>query len=99
MNPREWSLDIDRYLNPWIPAPPWQYIPYPVARFMGYRAHHHHEKLKNMGNILPIFWGFIGAFCGLALIGGVSMHIPSFQERGVPVIVGSFVRQPQSLAP
>lgn len=89
MDPRNWNFDIDRYVNHIMPPPPWRYIPYPVARFFGYRTEN--DKPKGTGNLMPVFYAFIGIFCGISLIEGVSMHIPSFHSHGAPIIVGSFV--------
>jgi hypothetical protein len=87
-NPTSWTLDIDRYVNPYIPSPPWQHIPYPVAYFFGYRR----DKPKSIGTIVPVIWAFIGIFIALSVIELASERIPSFVERGAPIIVGSFVR-------
>lgn len=89
MDPRQWSFDIDRYLNRLVPPPPWNYVPYPVARFLGYRTEE--DKPKHKGNLAPIFWAFIGIWCGVAVIEVVDMHVPAFQARNAPLIVGSFV--------
>lgn len=88
-DPRQWSFDVDLYVNRLVPQPPWRHIPYPVARFMGYR--HEGDKPREAGNLAPILWAFIGIFCSLALIEGVGMHIPEFAARSAPLIVGSFV--------
>lgn len=89
MDPLKWSFDIDRYLNPLVPSPPWRFIPYPAARFLGHRKPH--DTPIVMGNLATIFWAWIGVFCGIALIGGVTLHIPSYQEHNVPLLIGSFV--------
>ncbi|OAA55728.1 HPP family protein [Cordyceps fumosorosea ARSEF 2679] len=81
-----WNFDIDRYLDPIVPAPPWRYLPYPVAHFLGYRK----TKPANTGNIMPTFWAFIGIFCAIIIVQVVSTHIPSFESHHVPAIVGSF---------
>ena len=83
-----WNFDIDQHLNRIIPAPPWRHIPYPVARFFGYRT----SKPRDIGNLRPIFWAFVGVFCSLCVIEVVSLHVPTFKHRKVPLIVGSFVR-------
>lgn len=83
-----WSFDIDRYLNRLVPSPPWAHVPYPVAHFLGYRRH----QTPNIGTLAPIFWAFIGIWCSLAIIQVVDLHIPEFESRGVPIIIGSFVR-------
>lgn len=88
MGYRTWNFDIDRYLNPLVPSPPWRHLPYPVAYWFGYRK----GKPREMGNLVPIFWAFIGVFGAILLIEGVSRHVPSFEHKGVPMIVGSFVR-------
>lgn len=81
-----WQFDIDRYLNPFIPAPRWQWVSRPVAHFMGYRA----EPPKQLGNVIIAFWSLIGAFCGVALVASVSQNVPSFKTRDAPAILGSF---------
>lgn len=83
-----WNFDIDRFLNPIVPSPPWAYIPYPVAHFLGYRK----AKPANTGNLMPTFWAFVGIFCAIIILQVVSMHIPSFESHHAPAIVGSFVR-------
>ncbi|KZL82526.1 hpp family protein [Colletotrichum incanum] len=85
-NPREWNFDIDRFLNPFIPPPPWKHLPYPIAHFFGYRK----SKPNNVGNLLSVFWACIGVFCGVAVVALVSRQIPIFKEHGAPIIVGSF---------
>ncbi|OAA77074.1 HPP family protein [Akanthomyces lecanii RCEF 1005] len=81
-----WNFDIDRFLNPIVPSPPWNHIPYPVAYFLGYRK----TKPVNTGNLMPTFWAFIGIFCAITIIQVVSKHVPAFESHHVPAIVGSF---------
>ncbi|KAH6973166.1 HPP family-domain-containing protein [Ilyonectria sp. MPI-CAGE-AT-0026] len=85
-DPTTWRFDIDRLLNRFVPPPPWQHIPYPVAYFFGHRK----QKPRDIGNVVPIFWAFIGVFCAVSVIEVVSERIPEFKHRGAPVIVGSF---------
>lgn len=92
MDPRAWSFDIDRYLNPFVPCPPWRHVPYPVARFMGYRKPDY--KPLPLDNLLVIFSAFVGVFCGIAVIGVVVLHVPEFQQRSVPLLISSFVSYP-----
>ncbi|KAI1105078.1 HPP family protein [Jackrogersella minutella] len=82
----KWHFDIDDYINPWLPAVPWNRIPYPIARFLGHREDHQHP----LGNIVMIFWAFIGVFCSLNIVMFVSRAIPSFEDHGAPIIIGSF---------
>ncbi|KAM3512555.1 hypothetical protein MY11210_003818 [Beauveria gryllotalpidicola] len=81
-----WNFDIDRYLNPIIPSPPWRYMPYPVAHFLGHRT----TKPANTGNLMPAFWAFIGIFCAIIIVQVTSTHIPAFESHHAPAIVGSF---------
>lgn len=85
--PTTWKFDIDRHLNPFVPRPPWQHIPYPIAYFLGHRK----QKPRDIGTIVPVFWAFIGILCAISVIEVVSERIPSFKARGAPMIVGSFV--------
>lgn len=86
-NPRSWYLDIDRFINPFVPAPRWHLVPKPIAYILGYRD----KPTKPLGNVLTAFWALIGAFCGVALVAEVSKRVPSFESRNAPTIVGSFV--------
>ncbi|KAL6872899.1 HPP domain-containing protein [Trichoderma novae-zelandiae] len=81
-----WTFNIDRFLNPFIPPPPWSHIPYPIAYWFGYRK----AKPQETGNLMPIFWAFIGVFGAIAMIEAVGKHVASFPPHHVPLIVGSF---------
>ncbi|KAI1371979.1 HPP family-domain-containing protein [Hypoxylon crocopeplum] len=85
-HPSKWHFEIDNYLNPWLPAAPWKHLPSPIARFVGYRPEHQ----RPLGNIAMVFWAFIGVFCSLTIIETISRAIPSFEEHGAPIIIGSF---------
>ncbi|KAJ6002140.1 hypothetical protein N7522_007367 [Penicillium canescens] len=85
-DPSTWQFDIDRYINPFVPAPRWHLVPKPVARMLGHRE----ESPKPVGNIPIAFWSLVGAFCGVALVASVSKRVPSFEARGAPAIIGSF---------
>lgn len=37
------------------------------------------------------FWSFLGVFCGIAVLEGVSQYVKVFREKGVPLVVASFV--------
>jgi hypothetical protein len=86
-SPSTWHFDIDRYINPFIPAPRWHLIPKPIAHMLGHRD----KPVKPMGNILIAGWSLLGVFCGVALVASVSKRVPSFEARNAPAIVGSFV--------
>ncbi|KAL1998722.1 hypothetical protein VTN02DRAFT_5678 [Thermoascus thermophilus] len=85
-DPLSWNIDIDRFLNLLIPPPPWGWLPYPIARLFGYRK----TPPQALGNVLVACWAFLGIFCGVSLVEGVSSHIPSFRDHGAPLIVASF---------
>ena len=84
-----WHFDIDKYLNPFVPPSGLPHVPSPVAHFLGYRTH---APARPLGNLAMVFWAVIGVFCSLAIIGAVVLAVPAFQVRGVPTIIGSFVR-------
>lgn len=86
-DPATWHFDIDQYLNPIIPPPPWRWLPYPIAFFLGYRK----QPPKAVGNLIIIFWAFVGIFVGLLVVEAVSTHIPVFEHRHGPIVVASFV--------
>ncbi|KAJ4991743.1 HPP family protein [Stagonosporopsis vannaccii] len=81
-----WHLDIDRYLNRFIPASPLHKLPTPVSRFLGYRK----EQQQDVGNILGAFWSLIGAFCGLAVVAAVFNNTESIQQHTPPALIASF---------
>ncbi|EQL02090.1 HPP family protein [Ophiocordyceps sinensis CO18] len=86
MRYRTWNLDIDRFLLPLVPSPPWHLLPYPVAHFLGHRK----TTPRETGNLMPIFWAFVGILCSLLVIEAVTIRVPLFEARAVPMIVGSF---------
>ncbi|KAI5922179.1 HPP family protein [Camillea tinctor] len=81
-SPSQWDFDIDRYLNKFIPEPPWRSIPYPLAYFMGYRR----GNPKVRGNIIITLWAFIGVFCSLVLLHVISNQIPEVADHGPPLV-------------
>ncbi|PYH87938.1 HPP family protein [Aspergillus ellipticus CBS 707.79] len=80
-------VDIDAYINPFLPPPPWRRLPRSISRFFGYR-----ETLppKPLGNLVVAFWALIGVFCGVLIVAEVSEHVPSFEAHHAPIIVASF---------
>ncbi|GMF70246.1 unnamed protein product [Aspergillus oryzae] len=60
-----WHVDIDRYLNPLVPRPPWRWLPRPISHFLGYRGD---KPPKNLGNLVLAFWSLIGVFCGVLVV-------------------------------
>jgi len=89
--PSQWHFDVDRFLNPFIPASPLSRAPYQISYPLGYRR----GPPRPLGNIVIIFWAFIGVFSSLAIIQVIGRQVPSFVEYGAPTIIGSFVRSPK----
>ncbi|KAI0460519.1 HPP family-domain-containing protein [Xylaria acuta] len=83
-----WQLhfDIDRYVNPIIPAPPWETVPYPVSYLLGHRRF---PAEKKYGNILLTLRALLGVFASLVLVQLLSHQIPWVAANG-PRIVASF---------
>lgn len=84
---RHLEVDIDNFLNKYIPHPRWHLFPRPLAHFLGHRV----EPTTKVGSVMVMFWSFIGVFCGLLIVAATSLHTPSFRERDAPLVVGSFV--------
>jgi hypothetical protein len=82
-----YNFDIDKYLNPIVPAPRWRLVPYPIAYFMGYRKHPGKAKLGNVGMAC---WAWIGIFVAILLTELATRGIPHVHESGM-LIVASFV--------
>ncbi|KAK2766089.1 hypothetical protein FQN54_007604 [Arachnomyces sp. PD_36] len=83
---RTLHVEVDDHLNPYLSPPPWHHLPPWLSRFLGHRD----GPQKPVGNVMVAVWSFIGVFSGLAMIEGVGMNIPSFQEHNAPLIVASF---------
>ena len=83
-----WHFDIDNYLNPFIPAPPWHWIPRPISHFLGYRGD---QPPRVIGSLIIAFWALIGVFCGVSVVTAVTMRVPSFEHHHAPTVVASMV--------
>ena len=81
-----WHIDVDRLINPFIPANFIHRLPRPVSRFLGYRETPQHD----IGNLLVALWACVGAFLGVIVIEGVFM-IPEIRHHGPPLVIASFV--------
>ncbi|KAK1774777.1 HPP-domain-containing protein [Copromyces sp. CBS 386.78] len=88
--PTTWHLDMDRYLNPFIPASVLYHFPTPIAYFLGYRDPERQKQKRPPGNVAVIFFAFVGVFVTVTVIGAVGEYYEGFRERGGPVVVGSF---------
>ncbi|KAI1187094.1 HPP family-domain-containing protein [Nemania serpens] len=80
-----WQLNfnIDKYLNPLIPSPPWQTIPYPVSYLLGYRKTPPERKC---GNLLVTSRALVGIFGSLVLIQLVGHQIPWVASNGLRIV-------------
>jgi hypothetical protein len=81
------NFDIDKYLNYLLPQPWLSHIPQPISHFLGYRK----DAPRKRCDLIIYIWTWIGAFSGVAVIEAVFQRNPYFSDRGVPMIVGSFV--------
>lgn len=85
------NFDIDKYLNRIIPRSRLDVLPYPLARFLGYRRYPD-EDVKT-ADVTVWTWALLLSFAGVAVVELVFMHIGGIlEDRGVPMIVGSMVR-------
>ncbi|KAK6833854.1 Transmembrane protein [Apiospora arundinis] len=85
-SPSQWDFDIDAYLNPYLPSPPWKRLPRFLTHFVGYRS----RPQQPIGNLPMIAWAFVGVFAALSIIEVVGRHVESFGAKGAPLIIGSF---------
>ncbi|KAI1108314.1 HPP family-domain-containing protein [Nemania sp. NC0429] len=79
----ELNFDIDQYLNPIIPSPPWQFIPYPLAYILGHR---HKPPERKCGNLLVTSRALVGIFGSLVLIQLASHQIPWVAADGLRIV-------------
>jgi len=79
------DLDMDRYLNPWLPRNRVGYLPTPISRFFGYRK----GTYKEPPALVQWFSAFVGAFIGILLIGAIFKYAPGITDKHPPVIVAS----------
>ncbi|KAI1367022.1 HPP family-domain-containing protein [Xylaria arbuscula] len=82
----QYNFDIDRYINRFVPAPPWQFTPYPVAYIFGHRKY---PSEPAFGNLILTARALLGVFVSILLIQVISHQIPWVAEDG-PRIIGSF---------
>ena len=83
---KDWHFNIDRYINPYVLPNRIERLPKLLSRFLG----HSDSPRKEIGNLVVAAWAFLGAFVGLIAIEAVFM-IPTIHDRGVPLLVASFV--------
>lgn len=86
-------LDIDEYINPFIPPSQLCRLPKPISWFLGYRE----TPAPDVGNILVALWALLGAFWGLFVVGAVFHYSDQILQYHPPVIFASFVRNTSKL--
>jgi hypothetical protein len=86
---KRWSgnFDVDDYLVRILPQPWLHHLPGYISRWFGYRS----DTPTKRPDVIILLWTWIGAFCGVSVIEAVFQRNPYFSDRGVPIIVGSFV--------
>jgi hypothetical protein len=81
-----WNIDVDLYLNRFIPRSRIYLLPKPISWLLGYRK----EPGTPVGSLIVWFWSFIGAFVGVLIVEAV-FHTEGLQSHGTPIIIGSLV--------
>ena len=84
-----WNIDIDVWINRYIPHNRLDRLPSPVSRFLG------HGHRRPVGNVVVAWWAFLGAFAGVIIVEAALM-IPAIHKHGVPIVVASFVSKSAS---
>ena len=84
---QEIDFDLDRYINRYLPPSQLYRLPWPIARFLGYRR----VPQPEVGNLLVCAWAFVGAFSGLILVMGVFKSSETIQAHHPPLIFASLV--------
>lgn len=83
------DLDVDRYINPFIPRSRLYLLPKPISWFLGYRS----QRRPAVGGVLVWWWSFIGAFCSILAIEAV-FQTRSFKVEKTPLVIASLVKSP-----
>ena len=83
---KDWDIDVDRYIKPYIPRNFVYRLPKPLPRFLGYRV----AAQPEIGNVLVAAWAFLGAFIGLVVIEAV-FSTPPIHRHSPPLVIASFV--------
>lgn len=82
---KEWHIDIDKYLRPYVPRNLVHKFPKPLSHFLGHRD----RAGTRIGNVLVAAWALLGAFVGVAVIEAAFMA-PGIKDHGVPLLIASF---------
>jgi hypothetical protein len=84
---KEVNLDIDKYLEGFIPPSQLNRLPPSISYFLGHRK----TAKQDVGNIVVAFWALAGGFAALVLVGAVFRYSPQLQDHNPPVIFASLV--------
>lgn len=82
---KDWHIDVDKYLKPYVPRNLIYRLPRPLSHFLGHRD----RPRTEIGNVLVAGWALLGAFVGVAVIEAAFMA-PAITHHGVPLLIGSF---------
>lgn len=80
------TFDIDNYLNPFIPAPRLDKLPYWISRFLGYRPLDFKPYKNQWLNLASVF---LSTFTGLLIVLITFNFSKFFIAKGAPVIIPS----------
>ena len=83
---RDWHIDVDTHLNPYIPRNLVHRLPRSISHFLGHRD----RPRTQIGNILVAGWALLGAFAGVVGVEAVFMA-PIIKSHGAPLLITSFV--------
>lgn len=83
--PQDVRLDIDKYINPFVPPSQLYRLPKPISRFLGYRE----TPSPEVGNILVAFWALVGTFLGLSAVGAVFHYSDRILKYHTPITFAS----------
>lgn len=64
-------------------------LPWFISHFLGYRKPSHVPKSLTLRRVL--FWSFLAAWIGIALLEIMFSYSPLFQSHHTPMIIASFV--------
>lgn len=80
------EFDIDDYINPYIPAPRLNRLPYLISHSLGYRPKGYKKDINPWFRLL---WIFICTFVGLLAVMLTFNYSTYFENKGVPVMIPS----------
>lgn len=80
------DFDIDKHLNPYIPAPRPHKLPSLVNRFLGY----HPPRTPPVPDVLRAAWVLVSTFAGVVLVMVTLKYGAPFKSRGSPVFIPSW---------